>query len=53
MIIWLNLAPRRMPIWNPVRGAVFRISGILSADSIGIRNAHILLRLESNLGVSA
>jgi hypothetical protein len=50
---WKDLAHRRIPIWNPVRRelciqiAHCRIPGILTPISIGILNAHILLRLVS------
>jgi hypothetical protein len=45
---WIDLAPRGMPIWNPIRSVLYcRISDILNANSIGILNAHTLLRLKS------
>jgi hypothetical protein len=47
----MDLAPRRMPTWKSCRGVLgiqdahCRISGILTANYIGILNAHALLRL--------
>jgi hypothetical protein len=51
----MDLAPRRIPIWNPERSTLYvqdahcRIPGILSANSIGVNAPTHTQRLDSEV----